>query len=62
MHAYLTKFVIARISGSFLYGLALRGKKRTYLQLKHKTYWALITNNAYECYTHKSVTDQCLKV
>ena len=26
IHAYLTKFVIARISGSFLYGLAF-GKK-----------------------------------
>lgn len=28
MQAYLTKFVIARISGSFLYGLALEKKTK----------------------------------
>lgn len=35
IHAYLTKFVIARISGSFLYGLAL-GKKKKVMALKHQ--------------------------
>lgn len=59
MHAYLTKFVIARISGSFLYGLALGGKKGLICSLSIKHYSFI--NNAYECYTHKSVTDQYLK-
>lgn len=31
--AYLTKFVIARISGSFLYGLAFMGEKKMKVML-----------------------------